>query len=72
MYMESRKTVLMNPFTGMERRHRCTERACGPSGAGGDRGTGGAGSTSIHTLSRIERVTGRRRRDDAGSPVGAL
>ena len=31
IYMESRKIVLMNPFTGKEWRHRCREQACGYS-----------------------------------------
>ena len=66
IYTESRKMVLMNLFAGMERRRRCTERACGHSRAGGDRGQESIG---IHTQSWIKWVTGKQRLYDAGSPV---
>ena len=37
MYVESRKMLQMNLFTGQEQRHRCREQACGPRVGEGDK-----------------------------------
>ena len=60
MYVESRKMLQMNLFTGQEQRHRCREQACGPRVGEGDklgrgtdthatrRATGAVGSAGRH------------------------
>ena len=50
MYVESRKMLQMNLFTGREQRHRCREWAYGPRVGEGDKLDG---STDIYTPPRV-------------------
>ena len=50
MYMESRKTVLMNVSAGQQRRHRYREQTYAQGGGkGGEGGMSGESNTEIRT-----------------------